>query len=116
MAYTGKHDLRVTARCPHCGATTEAEMDYEHEKDSLGKTVAEIIPEIPCSRCAKTVFKRSRFDLTLIGEEPMEEPKEKPKSIVLEVQSLRHVMQTQFQPTEAVKPREQEEQNNGEKH
>ena len=76
---------------------------------------AEIIPELTCSRCAKAAFNRSRFDLTSlsIGEEPMEEPKKKPESIVLEVQSLRHVMQAQFRPVEAVKPTEQEEQDNG---
>ena len=41
------------------------------------------------------------------------EKRDRPPSIVLEVQSLRHVMQTQLQPTELI---EQEEQDHGEKH
>ena len=41
------------------------------------------------------------------------EKRDRPPSIVLEVQSLRHVMQAQLKPAETT---EQEEQDHGEKH
>lgn len=64
--YIGKHDCQVTARCPHCEQKNIAEIDYEVEKDVLGKTIAETIPDIICSRCSEKAFKRSRFEIASI--------------------------------------------------
>ena len=112
--YQGKFDVRITARCPHCQAVTVKEMDYELEKDMLGKTVAEIIPEITCGKCAKVAFKRDRFDLSSIaaeiGDEVMKENNDKPKSIVLEVQNLKHTITT------TINDIKREEKDDGEKH
>lgn len=72
MAYTGPFQVRVTARCV-CKAITVGELDYEMEKDEVGKTVAEIIPEIACKACAKIAFKRSRFGLADLSEAVAEE-------------------------------------------
>lgn len=108
--YNGKHDLRVTTRCPYCKNVTVAELDYEVEKDMLGKTIAEIIPEVLCGRCSKISFNRSRFDFTEVSAMVNKEKEKQPQSIVLEVQSLRHVMRTIIQPVK------EEEQKDGEKH
>lgn len=56
--YTGKHDVRITARCPHCGEVTVKEIDYRVE--GIGAAQVEVIDAFNCKACAKVAFKEER--------------------------------------------------------
>ena len=51
-------DVRVTARCPHCGKVTVRDSNYRNI--DIGEEEWEILDELKCEYCSKVAFTESR--------------------------------------------------------
>ena len=60
--YPGPLDVRITARCPFCGAVTVKEMNYRLVAIGIGTEKAKVIDAFNCRvvACGKVAFKEVR--------------------------------------------------------
>jgi len=58
MAYVGKKNARVTARCARCGTVTVKELDYRAV--TVGATAVNVLDAFNCRACGRVVFTEAR--------------------------------------------------------